>query len=293
MSELSLASFELDESSDINILALALTRGLFLRSDCGGKGLCGKCRITVDEPQNLSAVTEAERKALTADDLTAGFRLACQTVARGKVTVSVPASSLETREASGKNDLVGRFPVDPMVKRLLVDPKPKLTSDYQDILTILRKMAPGLNDEECENPLFLRELSAHWDEKTGITLIKHRKKSITGVLAGARRTSLDFAVDVGTTTVAAYLCDLSSGNVLGASSCSNPQRRYGEDVISRIAFAGQSEDGTRTLQRLIVEEINSLFGECLRNAGVNSRKVDDYWLTPPLPKLRKLFSFYP
>lgn len=266
---------ELDGSPGTSLFSLVSTQGLALRTDCGGKGLCGKCKVIVQPPRNLSPVTEAERKALSTGDLAAGFRLACQALATGKVGVSVPEDSRETREVIGKDDLTGSFPVDPMVRRLLVAPRLESNADGRDLVTELRTIVPILNGGECRDPAILRDLSEHWSEKSAITLVKHQKKGITAVLASSQSTSLGFAVDVGTTTVAVYLCDMASGDVLGASSCANPQRRYGEDVISRIAFAGKNEDGTRTLRDLITEEINALFEECLRNAGADSSDVDE------------------
>ncbi len=269
-------ALEPNESNETNILDLAFYHGLSIRTDCGGKGLCGKCKVIVIPPENLSPVTELERKVLSSTDLAQGVRLACQAIAKGKVSVSVPVDSSDTPEANAKTDLEGNFPVDPMVRRLFIDPRPNLNTEHRDFVSILRKVDPSLNNDEFWDPVILRDLSAHWTEKGSITLVKHRKRGVTGVLPGSSQSmSLGFAVDIGTTTVAAYLCDMVTGNVLGASSCANPQRRYGEDVISRIAFSGKNEDGTRTLKDLIIEGINTLFGECLSNCGAKSCDVDE------------------
>ena len=266
---------EPEESKETNIFDLAFSQGLIIRSDCGGKGSCGKCKVEVNPSANLSPVTESELEILSSVDLARGFRLACQAIALGKVSVSVPEDSIEVPSSTVKTDLKGSFPVDPMVRRLFIDLRPNSNTEHRDFVSILRKMDPSLNNNEFWDPVILRDLSAHWTEKGGITLVRHRKKGVTAVLPGSKSMSLGFAVDVGTTTVAAYLCDMVTGNVLGASSCANPQRRYGEDVISRIAFACKNENGTRTLKDLIIEGINALFEECLSICGAKSCDVDE------------------
>lgn len=265
---------EAEESKETDILDLAFSHGLSIRSDCGGKGLCGKCKVVISPSENLSLVTESEHKILSSEDLAYGVRLACQAKASGKVIVSILKDSVDTHSATAKTDLTGNFPVDPLVERLHIDPRPNSNSEGRDFVSMLRKMEPSLNNVSWDTAI-LRDLSTHWSETSPITLARHLKKGVTAVLPGFQTISLGFAVDVGTTTIAAYLCDMVTGNVLGASSCANPQRRYGEDVISRIAFAGKNENGTRTLKKLIIEGINNLFEECLSNFGAKSCDVDE------------------
>jgi uncharacterized 2Fe-2S/4Fe-4S cluster protein (DUF4445 family) len=87
--------------------------------------------------------------------------------------------------------------------------------------------------------------------------------------------SLGIAVDLGTTTVAAYLCDLRKGNLLSAASTTNPQNRYGEDVMSRIAFVKEHQSGTATLNDLIVAAVNRLIRRCLEVVAAQNSDIDE------------------
>jgi uncharacterized 2Fe-2S/4Fe-4S cluster protein (DUF4445 family) len=102
-----------------------------------------------------------------------------------------------------------------------------------------------------------------------------KQVGIRRILKGRQTTSLGFAVDLGTTSVAGYLCDLKSGRVLTADACINPQRRFGEDVISRISRINAKDDGLDELQHLAAESINILITRCLERVGAPYEDIDE------------------
>ena len=124
-------------------------------------------------------------------------------------------------------------------------------------------------------PSILAGLSCFWGAGRPFTFVNHRSKGITRLLNGEQTKSLGFALDIGTTTVAGYLCDLVSGRILAASGCANPQRSYGEDVISRIHYASQDGEGTRSLKELVTNEINRLIDDCLKKASAERGDIDE------------------
>ena len=87
-------------------------------------------------------------------------------------------------------------------------------------------------------------------------------------------TALGIAIDLGTTTLALYLCDLRSASILTSISEANPQRRYGEDVISRIAYTNDHADGVETLQGLLLGAINAMIDQSLVKTGCNKRDIE-------------------
>jgi len=266
---------EPDDSVGSNIMSLLSSQGLLIRSDCGGKGICGKCRVLVEPATNLSGLTDAESELLSKDDLSAGIRLACQASPTGRVQVTVPEDSIETGEVIGKIHIPRTFEVDPMVRRHIVEPAPNAAYNQRDLVGILRSQISDLDGETPSDPAVLAELAFNWSETEPLTLVKHITKGVTAVLPGPRPRSLGFAVDIGTTTVAAYLCDLESGRIVAASGSANPQRRHGEDVITRITFATQTDCGLRRLQELITSEINSRLNACLRKCDAEASDVDE------------------
>jgi uncharacterized 2Fe-2S/4Fe-4S cluster protein (DUF4445 family) len=111
--------------------------------------------------------------------------------------------------------------------------------------------------------------------KGAITLVNHLQKGVTAALPGHRDASLGVALDLGTTTVAAYLCDLTTGTMLASAASLNPQRRFGEDVISRISMANEHENGLTDLQGLMAEAVNFLIGRCLDQIGASREDIDE------------------
>ena len=171
----------------------ALTgNGIFLRSDCGGKGLCGKCLVRIAESslKSISTPEDAEVRILGEKDLKAGYRLACRVKALSDLSVEIPDSSLLSPEVVEKS---------PMIL-----PKP---------IPFLALPAAGNADR------------------------------------------YGLAVDLGTTTIAVYLCDLVSGKVAGSISVRNPQTMFGDDVISRSGIVAENSGNLIRLQRMAVHAI--------------------------------------
>ena len=192
------------------VMAAAASRGIELRSECGGKGTCGKCLVQITPTAHVSEISDNEIRALSRSAHHKGSRLACQAKIVQPISVTVPEAGLDSSEPVGKN-LEG--------------------------VTI-----------------------------TGVKPNQNR--------AGAGEPSLGLALDIGTTTVALYLCSLGSGRILHSEAVPNPQRRYGEDVISRIAHANDHQDGLDDLHRTIVEAVNTLIDRSLERVGAERREVE-------------------
>jgi uncharacterized 2Fe-2S/4Fe-4S cluster protein (DUF4445 family) len=251
-----------------------------IRADCGGKGRCGKCYIQAAPLGHLSPISDRERAWLTGRQIEDGYRLACQSEIVGPVTVTVPAVDLEERETFGKTALTGAYPVAPTVERIVLDTP--LISDNanqvcRDIVQQVERHARDVAGTEVHvrDPDAIRELSQPFVVEDAITLVRHQGRGVTAVLRGRHERSLGVALDIGTTTVAAYLCDLQRGVVLTAAAAANPQRGHGEDVITRISFANEDGSGLSRLHSLIIEEVNGLIRRCVREADACEHDVDE------------------
>jgi uncharacterized 2Fe-2S/4Fe-4S cluster protein (DUF4445 family) len=192
-----------------SIMDAAAAQDIRLRSDCGGKGLCGKCAVEITPPEHLSPLIQNELELLSQECIAGGGRLACSARVAGPLSVSVSESVLDSQEAIGKS-LNGRIGTG-------------------------------------ERPY--------------------------GGTYAAEPGPLGVAIDIGTTTLALYLCDLRSGEILHSAAEANPQRRFGEDVISRIAYCNNHHDGLEALQRVLINAINKLIGACIGIAGVRRDKI--------------------
>lgn len=262
-----------------SLLEAAGLVGIELRSDCGGNGLCGKCKVKVHPVGAAGEPEKNEKEFFSGEELLEGWRLACLCRALGELSVEVPQEALETQDGSGKTGIIGRYPADPAVRRVVLEGSARadLEEGPADLVGgILGRMArAGMEPQTTWDPQALRDLSQPAMLEGDVSLVWHRLRGITGVRRGSWTRSLGVALDVGTTTLAAYLCDLCTGEVLGSSGAINPQRRYGEDVISRIGYASQSQGGLEKLRQAVVEGLNGLIRKCLKGAGAQKDELDE------------------
>lgn len=263
-----------------SIMEAAADQNIILRSDCGSQGSCGQCLVSIHPMTHASTLTDSEIALLHPEQVQNGYRLACQAKVRGAVTVSVSDSVLESREAIGKSGVDETYSSDSTVKRIVLSekvipgPEDIAAKDRIQIIRNQAKKACGL-DVVFRDVEVLRMLSRLQSGLDTITLVNHPQKGITAVLAGEQSNSLGIAVDIGTTTLAVYLCDLQKGTVLKSASSANPQRRFGEDVISRIAYANENTGGLPLLQKLVIDEINILTNQCIRATGADLQDIDE------------------
>lgn len=242
--------------------------GVLLQASCGGEGTCGKCAVLVrmgDAPADATNV-----RGLTADEARDGYRLACRLVPRGDMTIEVPASSRADDDqiltaTMGHTAQNGR---QPNVRAVRVELQPPSMGDQQSDFA---RLACGLGSDPSTlraEVAQLRELSSALREgqfKVTATLCG-RQLLRTEAVDGSPVTGMAF--DIGTTTVVGYLMDLVTGRDMAVASRSNPQRVFGDDVLSRSDYAARGETQLREMQRLIIDCLQEIAGECAEEAGV-------------------------
>lgn len=242
-----------------------------VRGDCGGAGICGKCRINASPETALSDLTEVERNRLPSFQIQQPYRLACQAKVIGDVTVTIPEAYSDVQEVRGKCRIRSQYHAAPMVERIVLDNCTQTNDAFVENMTVeTLRQAGSVTGQALRT---LRKSGCRVNQAR--TLVVHEQKGITAVLDGIRSTSLGLGVDIGTTTLAAYLCDLSNGRLLASAACANPQRSYGEDVISRIAAVEKHDDGLKRMNSLIVEAINRLAVRCTDKIGSSSDAIDE------------------
>ena len=252
--------------------------GIHIRTDCGGKGICGKCRIKTGDQDTLSPLSFAEKSFLSNEQIQKGVRLACQvklkdlSQATHEISLSLLEKSPETiKSASSKTQIQAMVRPQPMISRSVITQN-GCRSSLTDGLNL-----PGIDINGPGSGFSLEALhrvSRYFATEKELTIVKRGNLAST-ILPGARRRSLGIAVDLGTTTIAAYLCDLSSGKIMAACSKANSQRIHGDDVISRIGFAAKAESGLKKLQIEAINDINELINQNLRDTEQFIDDVDD------------------
>ena len=255
--------------------------GVDIAGLCAETATCGKCKVRLHPSPAaaaplLSPVSETEKSFLSLEELTMGMRLACQAHVQGDIVVSVPEGSHVEAPIIRKEAQKVAFELSPAVRHYTVKlESPTLgdsTADWERLQNALETQS-GLKNLTIDLPTLQSlpkairhaEFKPHvfiWQEKEVIAL------SHNGSYYGV-------AIDIGTTTMAAYLCDLSSGELLASASGLNPQASYGEDVMSRITYAMTHDDGLNTLHQTVVNGVNDLIHNCCTQAGIESQDILD------------------
>jgi uncharacterized 2Fe-2S/4Fe-4S cluster protein (DUF4445 family) len=268
-------------SSDISLYEAARDSGIELSSACGGEGSCGQCRIAIlsgeTTPPNFD-----EEFILSDLELQQGERLACCTYARSDLTIQIPRESLITGQRLQIAGDLQEITPDPLVRAFTLGLSPPTLEDIRPDLeriadalaeqygisgivaepSVLRALSPAMRDLNWRFTLFLREQKNTSDME------------IVGIGEWGQR-PLGFAVDLGTTKIAAYLVDLETGADLAAAGAPNPQIGYGEDVISRLNHVHRNADGGRVLAAKVEGTLNELLAQLLTQAGASAAQVVD------------------
>lgn len=258
------------------LLHAARVLGVDIDSVCGGRGLCGRCQIVCAEGSfakhqidshrsHLSNVCATEikygqRKA----PLTNGRRLSCHTLLLDDVVIDVPPQSQVHRQIVRKDAEYRDISLDPATRLYYVQVDeadmhvPK--GDLQRLIEALEQEweLPNLT---YDNKLLKRLQPVLAEGKRGITVAVHKNRQIIAQWPGVRDKAYGVAVDVGSTTIAVHLCDLSSGEVLSSASQMNPQIRFGEDLMSRVSYVMMHPEGAEKMTQVIREALNTLFAE--------------------------------
>lgn len=222
---------------------------LYVEAPCGGKGICGKCKVIVkkDNKPYLENITEEEKRLLTLEEIQKGTRLCCGLGVFENLEVFLPHSEAEAKVLS--NLYTNEFEVksDIIIKKVILE-KPTL-EDQKSYLSRLKFLIGNQNLKVT--PDILKKLAQFKDEEFFVVLYNDEIIDIT-----KSERFLGLAVDIGTTTVVCYLVDMQQGKILDFYSFVNPQKKFGADVISRIEFTRAKEDGLFVLQNEIVKGIN-------------------------------------
>jgi uncharacterized 2Fe-2S/4Fe-4S cluster protein (DUF4445 family) len=263
-----------------SLLDAARLCGVFIPSICGGKGRCGKCRVLVATPGALEPPTEAETELL-GRDRSKRMRLACLARPKGRVTVEIPAESRRAAPEILVEGLDYEITIDPSVTKHYLEMSPPTLedplADFERVGGALSKGGVQMEEEgsRClqHGPRILRE--AGWKVTAGIW---ESTRLVRLQPADTSRRAYGVAVDIGTTTLVCYLVDLLSGKTLAVDSALNPQIPYGEDVVTRLAFADMDRANAGRLHSLVVAEISRLISNCVKKAGVKRDDVLDVCL---------------
>lgn len=270
------------------VLDAARKLGVDLDSVCGGRGICGRCQIEVGEGSfaklgldsardHISGWNAVEERYTTKRGaLAPGRRLGCQSKLCGDVVIDVPADSQVHRQVVRKNAAVRDIAIDPKILLHYVEVR---EPDMHDPASDFRRLQDALRDQWSVDgthaPLdVLRRLQKTLREGLWkVTVAVREGGAIVAIWPGLREVAHGLAVDIGSTTIAAHLCDLATGEVLASAGVMNPQIRFGEDVMSRVSYVMMHPGGEIELTTAVREALNDLAGAVTREVGLSREDI--------------------
>jgi len=271
------------------ILEAARKLGAGIESVCGGKGVCGKCKIRLEEGyfpkyRITSAIastktnSKANEKFLNKLQVKRGYRLACQTLIHGDIVVFVPEESRKGQQVVRKEATARKIKLNPAVRKYYVELKPATLhqplGDFERLAEKLEKTY-HLKDLTIDYPALLSLQNTVRQGNWKVTAAVWKDREIIGVEPGKVDKGYGLAVDIGTTTVAGYLCDLTDGKVAATDAMMNPQVAYGEDIMSRINYATKGKNGLKQLHQAIIKGLNQIIANAAKKAGIRRTDIID------------------
>lgn len=265
------------------LLITAWKVGVGIKSVCGGHGKCGSCLVEIDgtatAPDALDPISATERELLPPDCEARGYRLACLCDVHGDVALSVPPESQAVSNAPRKPYTVTAVDPRPIVKRVCVPvPGPYEAPLHPLTERIRRAVADALGRKSIALPLpVMAEYSTRpdFDSAREVTASVYGEREVLALQPGRSDEMYGLAIDIGTTSVVVFLCDLNHGRIVAMRTAANPQAIYGEDVISRMTHIQQDVGALADMRRLLVKELNRLVDECAKEAGIALAHIVD------------------
>jgi len=266
-----------------SILEALKKAGISIDTPCGGKGICGKCKVLVHK--GISTIISIEEKFLSKEEIKEGFRLACQTKVFKDSIIEIPLeirldfNNVFSSKLKGDIHHIKKgFSIDSDLRKVFLNlEKPSLDDQRSD----WERIKDGLSLKKIKNVSNLKipveilkkipKLLRKADFKVTVTLYNNEVIDIEN--GNTTKSSYGIAFDIGTTTVAGYLIDLNSGEELSAVAKTNPQVIHGDDIISRIGFTQKQKENLEILQREIVNTLNEIIRETAQKAGVNTNNI--------------------
>ncbi|MDQ3407516.1 MAG: ASKHA domain-containing protein [Chloroflexota bacterium] len=269
------------------VLDAARALGVDIDSVCGGRGICGRCQIQQSEgsfakhgiesrTEHLSPFTAVEAEYRERRGLDAGRRLSCVVQVHGDAVIDVPMESQVYRQVVRKGLDIRDFHIDPVVRLHYVQvAPPELASPSGELARLQAALERewGLSGLEADIQVIRALQPALEAGQWAVTVAVHDGRTISAVWPGLHEKAYGVAIDVGSTTIAGHLADLSDGAVLASNGVMNPQIRFGEDLMSRVSYAMMHPEGAAEMTAAVRTSLNGLLAGLAAKAGIKREDV--------------------
>ena len=272
------------------VLDAARSLGVDVDSVCGGRAMCGRCQVNVAEGEfskhaikssasNLSPIGDVETAfAARRRNFVAGRRLSCQATIQGDLVIDVPAESQMHRQMVRKQAEHRDITLDTGVHLYFVEVREAdmydPSGDVQRLLQALLEQWQ-LPDLKCYSPVLPGLQATLRKGKWQVTVAVYKNSWVIAVWPGFKRDAYGIALDIGSTTIAANLINLTDGAVLATDGIMNPQIRYGEDLMSRVSYVMMHPEGASVLTSAVRDGVNQLIAGLAKTGEVSTDDIVD------------------
>jgi len=275
------------------LLDAARSLGVYVESVCGGRGICGRCQISVSEgsfakenvvsdASHLAPATDAENRYAEKRSLPADRRLSCQAKILGDLVVDVPTDAQTNRQVVRKRAEAKAIKADSPIRLVTVtleEPDMETPRGDADRLREAVSTACGVASLTIDPALLPRIQTILRKGKWTVTAALHsdgdHAASTSALWPGEKKAVYGLAVDIGSTTIAAHLCNLQNGRTVTSQGTSNPQIRFGEDLMSRVSYVQMNPAKLPDLTKAVRDAINALIGKLVADVGAERSDVLD------------------
>ena len=284
---------EIEIEDGDTVIRAAMEAGVHVNASCGGEGVCGKCRVLIEDGVVEGGISEK----LSEEDQASGYRLACRAIVKSDLVVRIPVESaidpgvLKLQAAPRRTAHIREMDFDelkerglflaPVEKKYLELPEPTAQDNLPDITRLISYLKLKHDEHRLEVDLSvirkLPDVIREDDFKVTATLVRPvrdvGKTRLINVQPGdTTGENYAIAMDIGTTTIYGRVIDLITGDVLAEHGEFNGQISYGEDVISRIVYA-EKPGGLEKLNQVVMDTINKILNKIVKSSGVDPEDI--------------------
>ena len=276
-----------------NLIRAAMKAGVHINASCGGEGVCGKCRVLIEDG-NVDGGTSEK---LSREDYNAGYRQACLSSVKSDIVVRVPVESAidasvlnawsSSSRAAGVREVNfeqfkkdGRF-LPPVEKKYLELPKPTAKDNLPDVARLISYLKRKYNEQRLvvglpvirKSPDIFRQDNFNITVTLARPVQLGRKTQIINIQPGdLTGKNYAIALDIGTTTIYGQLVNVNTGAIMARYGDFNRQISYGEDVIARLVYAEKPE-GLKKLHDVVIEIVNHIIKEMVHEAEIDPEQI--------------------
>jgi len=272
------------------VLEAARSLGVDVDSVCGGRGLCGRCQVEcsagefskhqiTSREEHLSPIGEVETsysKRRKLKPLAEGRRLSCQAQILGDLVIDVPPESQMHRQVVRKAAEHRDITLDTGVHLYYVEVhEADMHEPGGDVQRLLQALESSweLGDLTFDTEILPDIQGALRKGNWTVTVAVYDNQHVIAVWPGFKGDGYGLAIDIGSTTIAAHLCNLTSGEVVATGGIMNPQIRFGEDLMSRVSYVMMHPEGADELTESVRAGINDLIREVAGEAGIDVEDI--------------------